>query len=277
MLVLVKGKAILLFLAVLVISAQLPSYSFAVVRVEPWWWANGTIVDDDGDGSPDLLDDNFDGSGKESWGVQLTYDAATNDLSSESRVFFEYKLNSVSFDPPVLARLNFTLKGSTVFGVNGNVQLYSYPSDLVATLADYSGAPAVLQGAVSVVAYQPETAYSLCVSDAVDVALASGAAGIGFRFQIDPASEAALNHAHVVAYDGDAVIPTIKPELSIALLGDANDDDVVDLVDFNAIAVCLKGPGASTSPLCRSLDLDCDGHTDLFDFARFQASFTGTP
>lgn len=282
--VLVKARTVLCSLILLLAATYVPSQSIAAVTIVPWTFADGTIIDDNGDGipEPNEADFTFDGAGNEMWGIQLSRDEITHDVSSESRVFFEYKLNAVTFAPPVWARLTFALRGSWIWNggpVNGNVQVHSYPSDLwewpLDPTQDFSGEPAVLQGTASIGAFQPDTEFSICVSDAVNTALSAGDAGVAFRFQIDPASEAELNLAHIDARD-DSPEET-KPILTVSVPGDTNADDIVDLVDFYAFAGCLKGPGASTSPLCRSLDLDCDSDIDLSDFARFQTGFTGTP
>lgn len=270
-----KGSSVSCSWWVLVGAVTVASASFAAVTVLPWSFADGTVVDTDGDGTADVLDGSFDGVGEELAGIQLLLDSVTLGPTYESRVFFEYRLNGVTFGPPVLARLTFTLQGPAVFGLNGNVLVSSYPSDLLEKLDDFSAGPAIPQGTALVVGYQPATVHSICVSNAVNSALASGATGVAFRFQIDPASEGLLNLALIVA---DDVEPETKPYLSISIPGDTNDDQLVDLLDLGAFYSCLHGPDTvSPGAFCRLLDLDCDGDVDIADFSRFQESFTGTP
>lgn len=65
--------------------------------------------------------------------------------------------------------------------------------------------------------------------------------------------------------------------------GDFNDDDVVDLVDYEAMVDCFTGPNAVPNPLhpgcvgtcLAAFDFDADGDVDAGDFAKFQADFTG--
>jgi len=60
------------------------------------------------------------------------------------------------------------------------------------------------------------------------------------------------------------------------LLGDLNDDDVVDAADFTALSLCLMGPDVAVSGGCEGADLDLDLDADMADFTAFQVRF-GTP
>jgi hypothetical protein len=67
------------------------------------------------------------------------------------------------------------------------------------------------------------------------------------------------------------------------LRGDIDEDNDVDLDDFDAFAECLFGPDVTPAPSppptaqqCLDVfDLDQDGDVDLRDFLRFQIGFTG--
>jgi hypothetical protein len=62
---------------------------------------------------------------------------------------------------------------------------------------------------------------------------------------------------------------------SPSLPGDCDGDDDVDIVDFEALAACLLGPGNGLGPDCGCCDLDQNGDVSLADLAVFQRSFTG--
>ena len=57
--------------------------------------------------------------------------------------------------------------------------------------------------------------------------------------------------------------------------GDCDDNGIVELADFDALAVCLGGPDAPNAVGCTCLnpDTDGDGDCDLRDFAEFQNAF----
>ena len=59
--------------------------------------------------------------------------------------------------------------------------------------------------------------------------------------------------------------------------GDADEDGLVSLTDFDLFASCLSGPGGQEPDgACRIFDVDGNGRVDLSDFAEIQASFTGS-
>ena len=59
-------------------------------------------------------------------------------------------------------------------------------------------------------------------------------------------------------------------------IGDYTCDRVVDLTDFASWPACMTGPDAGPyGEGCEAFDFDYDGDVDLFDFAEFQAAFTG--
>lgn len=58
--------------------------------------------------------------------------------------------------------------------------------------------------------------------------------------------------------------------------GDGNWDGGVNLLDYDAFAPCLQGPGgALPDPQCACFDLDGDKDVDLLDVAEFATAFTG--
>jgi hypothetical protein len=60
-----------------------------------------------------------------------------------------------------------------------------------------------------------------------------------------------------------------------ATLGDLNDDEVVDLADYDAFLDCITGPGGG--PLlddCWRVDFDLDGDVDFGDFSGLQRIVT---
>lgn len=60
------------------------------------------------------------------------------------------------------------------------------------------------------------------------------------------------------------------------LMGDADNDNDVDLDDFAQFRICLSSPAASDLRCgCCRLDFEPDNDVDLLDFARFQEAFSG--
>jgi len=57
-------------------------------------------------------------------------------------------------------------------------------------------------------------------------------------------------------------------------LGDFDDDNTVDLVDYHAFYMCYTAPGFSVGPGCEVGDFDCDSDIDLRDFAAFQVTLS---
>jgi hypothetical protein len=55
--------------------------------------------------------------------------------------------------------------------------------------------------------------------------------------------------------------------------GDANNDAVVDLVDYAVFESCIAGPQIPYGVDCEALDMDGDCDVDLADFGKFQAAF----
>jgi hypothetical protein len=60
------------------------------------------------------------------------------------------------------------------------------------------------------------------------------------------------------------------------LLGDCDSDRDVDLGDFIYLQTCLADPQLDSRFACPCFDFDSDGDFTTADFARFQASFTGS-
>lgn len=55
--------------------------------------------------------------------------------------------------------------------------------------------------------------------------------------------------------------------------GDINGDGFTDLVDYQTLQFCLRGPDIEVSGGCETSDLDLDGDADLFDVNIFQNYF----
>ena len=171
--------------------------------------ADGTLADGSVYGPRDGVADNVD------WTFNGTsYEGAiTLSATLEHRLVWEYNLSSVTATPPVYATLSFTLRGAPVFPLpDVPVQVYAYPADLQESTADFSAGEAVLQGSVTVTAYQAPKAYTLDVSSAVNEALSSGTDKVAFRFQVDPGTSNPASQAFLDAVDTDLAS---KPHLTI--------------------------------------------------------------
>lgn len=240
---------------------------------------DGTLVDGGVygtfDGVADDWDYTFDESGYEG---TISRTVASPSTSREHRVFWEYRLYTVPYDPPISATLTFTVRGvSTSPFPDSEVFVYAYPSDLRETSSDFSDGPETLQGSVTIIPYQPPTAYRLDVSNLLNEALSGGAFGVAFRFQINPDTSSIVAQAFIDALDSEV---ETKPYLTIdeSPRGDLDGDRDVDLADFQLFRPCIEGPGVDPEPTCAAVeDLDLDGDFDLRDFRVFQLSFSGSP
>jgi hypothetical protein len=155
--------------------------------------------------------------------------------------------------------------------------VYAYPADLQETADDFSAGPAVLQGIVTLSAYQDPTVFAIDVSAVVSEALSSGVDAVAFRMQIDPDTTSDINQAFIDAVDSD---PSTKPSLTIGeappLPGDLDGDGDVDLYD---LAELMGTYGSCTGepdyiPLA---DIDGSGCVDLPDLAALLGNYgTGT-
>ena len=56
---------------------------------------------------------------------------------------------------------------------------------------------------------------------------------------------------------------------------DCDDDDDVDLDDWECLVDCIGGPGVGVYPECYASDFDGDVDVDLFDAGKFMEAFTG--
>lgn len=233
--------------------------------------ADGTLVDGGiygpFDGTADAADWTFNDSGPGYEGaITLTFISIP---SFESKVVWEYNLNAITLQPPVVATLRFHLRGAARFPAPpAGVQVYAYPADLLEQLGDFSAVPALLLGEKFVVPYQPATTYEINVNSLINEALA-GSKKVAFRFQINPDTAPDSNQAFMDALDSD---PTSKPFLTIydRIPGDFDNDRDVDVHDYALFVPCIAGPNQTVVPACRQFDVDLDGDVDLADFRAFQ-------
>jgi len=234
---------------------------------------DGTILDEGADGVPDEIDPSFNGSTPGYEGA-ITLLRGAN--AREIRVFWEFNLAAVSAEPPLSARLTFTLRGATVSSLpTAVVAVLAYPADLLESLSDFSAGPISVAGAVAVAPLQPATTYTINVSGVVSEALANGLDRAGFRFQIAPLAVDASYQAFMDALDTDQ---TTKPFITIGETGvwrphDYDVDDDVDLQDFSKFVGCVSGNNYQVGPGCKIFIWDADGDVDLLDFGDFQRHF----
>jgi hypothetical protein len=240
--------------------------------------ADGTLADGGiygpFDGVADDWDWTFNESGYEG-SITLTT-AAPPGL--EHRVVWEYSLSGVTLEPPVSAELTFTVRGAPIWPFpDVDVCVFSYPADMLESPEDFAVGPAIFQGLVTVVAYQPPTVYALDVSEVVSEALLMGGDAVAFRFQVDPDTGNESNQAFIDALDSD---PATKPFLSIGpyepIVGDIDGDGDVDLSDLAAL-LGSYGACAGDPAYDAAADLDGSGCIDLADLAQLLANYgTGT-
>lgn len=76
--------------------------------------------------------------------------------------------------------------------------------------------------------------------------------------------------------DKGAPVPMVTHQLAIApfIRGDADDDRVVGLADFQHYATCATGPSFGAADGCQCMDFNGDGDVDLADFMSIQRDFT---
>lgn len=187
----------------------------------------------------------------------------------ERRVVFEYNLNVVTAQPPIVATLSFRLRGSTIFPAQpAGVEIYAYPADLLEQLSDFSAGPAVFIAEVFVVPFQTAALYEININSQVNEALGAGTKKVAFRFQIDPTTAPNSNQAFMDALDSN---PATKPFITIhdRIPGDFDGDHDVDVNDYALMAPCITGPNQSIIQACRPFDADLDGDVDLADFSAF--------
>ncbi len=269
------GRAFLLAAA---LGTSWPGSASAQSIVHPDGNADGTLVDGGVygpfDGVPDDWDWTFNESGYEG---TISRTVTPPDTGLEHRVFFEFNLNYVPEEPPVTATLTFAMRGAYTYPFpDSEVHIYAYPADGWASLPDYSMGPAVWQGSVTILPYQPPTVYTIGVSQVVNDALSGSDARAAFRFQIDPDTTSVTAQAFIDALDEDV---ETKPYLTIsnAVPGDTDGDGDVDLIDFALFASCMSGPEVAVEPACDAGDLDLDGDIDLRDLRSFEQYFSGSP
>jgi len=236
--------------------------------------ADGTIVDGGQFGPMDGIPDDAD------WYFNLSnYQGAIalvfgGSQSLDRRVVWEFDLGAILAEPPVTAKLSFTIRGNPVFPADtAVVQVVSYAADLLELPSDFGAGPATLATSEAVAPFQPPTTCTVDVSTTVNAFLATGEPGVGFRFQIDTESQSEGSEAFIDARDAD---PGTKPKLTITdrVPGDVDGDRDVDLADFAEIADCLSGPGTNVYAPCTPADFDVDRDVDLLDVQTF---FTSQP
>ncbi|MCO6439217.1 MAG: hypothetical protein J5J06_19165 [Phycisphaerae bacterium] len=242
---------------------------------------DGTLVDGGEygvfDGVADAADWTFNDSAFLEGAISLFF----GEPPREYRVVWEYNLGAVNFVPPVVARLQFSLRPAAIYVKPTPppipVQVVSYPADLVESLSDFQAGPAVLQGAVLVPRPYPPptTSFRINVSDLVNKARQDGAPGVAFRFQIEDVGSDTSMQAFIDALDSD---PTTKPILTIydRMPGDFNENDVVGLDDLPTLAACIAGPGQTPPIGCTLPDQNLDNDVDLADAAAFLMQFGST-
>jgi hypothetical protein len=229
--------------------------------------ADGTLVDGGGygvfDGVADSADWSFNQSSYEG-AVTVSHEA---DAQVEHRMVFEFNLSTVIRPLPVVAGLKFKLRGAPRFPAEtAEVQVYSFPSDLLENSGDFSAGPALLAGEVSVAAFQPATDFEVDVSDQVNSALRTTSKRMAFRLQLHPQTQSA--QAFMDALDTD---PMSKPSLVLydTEPGDFNHDGDRDADDFSILVDCMNGPNLPFPAGCSACDLDGDLDVDLRDIRFF--------
>jgi len=249
------------FLLVILADVELPSGVLADQIVAPS--ADGTLVDGGGYGNFDGIADSADWSFNQSsyeGAITVSHEPASQ---VEHRLVFEFNLVSVSNLSPVSARLKFKLRGAPRFPAESAVvQVFSYPSDLVETLADFSAGPTELLGQVEVAPFQAQTLFEIDVTDQVNQALLSTAKRIAIRLQLDPQTQSA--QAFLDGLDSD---PTTKPSIVVsdAIASDLDHDGDIDARDYSILVSCMNGPGVTPPAGCTGSDLDGDMDVDLTD------------
>jgi len=87
-----------------------------------------------------------------------------------------------------------------------------------------------------------------------------------------------VHHITLAAEDSEGRAASASISLAVRIIGDCDGDSLVSLLDLQSAPACLSGPsGSPLSPECACLDLNSDGHVDLFDISYLQLAFTGSP
>lgn len=73
-----------------------------------------------------------------------------------------------------------------------------------------------------------------------------------------------------IAYAADGVTVTV-----LAMPGDSDTDNDLDLFDYRDLTECVTGPGATAAAECSVFDMNADNSIDLLDWCIFQTIFTG--
>ena len=226
------------------------------------------------DGIADAVDWTFNGYGGFEGVLTLMHGSSARPL--EQRVVWEYDVSSLPADAALSAVLNFTVRGAPIFPFpDMSVQVYSYPSDLSETTADYNAGPATL-AAVAVVPPYVKTSYRINITEPVVEAVRNGGGSLALRFQLAPDSPSDGNQAFMDIVDTDNAT---KPLLTVpsTAYGDENGDGVIEVSDFALFPSCMLGPGVAVDSACSVYDFDVDGDVDTDDagwYANMQTLFS---
>jgi len=216
------------------------------------------------DGVADAWDWTFNGYGGYEGVLTLMQGDTARPL--EQRVIWEYDLSSLPADTALSAVLNFTLRGAPIYPFpDMTVHVYSYPSDLAETAADYNAGPATLAAVVVVPPYV-ESSFRVNITNTVVEAIRHAGGHLALRFQLAPDSPYDGNQAFMDCVDTD---DSTKPLLTVptTAYGDENSDGAIDLSDFPLFPVCMLGPQVAVDAACTVYDFDVDGDVDTVDAA----------
>ena len=238
------------WMVMMVAAAAGPAMAQQTVTVRPSF--DGTLVDGGIYGAFDGIADSTDWTfNQSSYEGAITLSTPAAGMKSEYRVVWEYSLSTVSATPPVGATLTVSLRGASIYPLpDAQVQVYSYPADLKETAGDFAVVPSQLVGTLTVRPFQAATVYTMDVSGVVSQALSSGAKKVGFRFQLKADAGQTANQAFVDASDAD---PASKPYLTLGapsapLIGDLDNNRIVNDDDYTLFEACATGPAIQYSP-----------------------------
>jgi hypothetical protein len=258
-----RAKSQTFWMVMMIAGAAGMAMAQQTVTIRPSY--DGTLVDGGIYGTFDGIADSTDWTfNQSSYEGAITLSTPASGMKSEYRVVWEYNLSTVSQTTPVGATLTVFLRGATIYPLpDAQVQVYSYPADLKETAGDFAAVPSQLVGTLTVRPFQAATQYTLDVSNVVSQALSSGSKKVAFRFQLKADAGQTANQAFVDASDSD---PSTKPYLTLGaalapLVGDLDNNRVVDDDDYAIFEACATGPAIQYSPgsLQAGCSLTADG------------------